>query len=102
MNSEFYIEILQNHIPVIDGMLEDDWRIWSIAPKKSWTGPVLKPIENLWAIVKGKVERHVQKSLNELERFMAEKWRNIPEAVIINLMGLMNELVIENNGERIY
>ena len=66
--------------------------------------PDLNPIENLWAIVKGNVERRMPKNLNDLERFMAEEWRNIPETVIINLAGSMRrrcELIIENNGERI-
>ncbi len=66
--------------------------------------PDLNPIENLWAIVKGNVERRLPKNLSELERFMAEEWRAIPENVLINLAGSMKrrcELIIENNGERI-
>ncbi len=44
------------------------------------------------------------KNLSDLERFIAEEWRNIPETVIINLVRSMRqhcELIIENNGERI-
>ena len=66
--------------------------------------PDLNPIENLWAIVKGNVERRMPKNLNELERFMVEEWKAIPETVLINLAGSMKrrcELIIENNGKRI-
>ncbi len=124
MNAEFYVEILQNHIPEIDVMLEGDWRLQqdndpkhtsrlakeflrnNVPEVMDWpsNSPDLNPIENLWAIVKGNVERRMPKNLNDLERFMAEEWRNIPETVIINLAGSMRrrcELIIENNGERI-
>ncbi|PKB93625.1 hypothetical protein RhiirA5_303789 [Rhizophagus irregularis] len=66
--------------------------------------PDLNLIENLWAIVKGNVERRMPKNLNELESFMAEEWSAIPDTVIKNLAGSMKrrcELIIENNGERI-
>ena len=66
--------------------------------------PDLNPIENLWGIVKGNVEKRIPKIFDELERFMVEEWRAIPEMVLINLMGSMKrrcELIIENNGERI-
>ena len=36
--------------------------------------PDLNPIENLWAIIKSKVEKR-----------MLEEWENIPETVLINL-----------------
>ena len=43
-------------------------------------------------------------NISELEQFMVEEWRNIPDTVVINLVGSMRrhcELVIENHGERI-
>jgi hypothetical protein len=46
----------------------------------------------------------MQKNLNELERFMVEEWRAIPDTVLKNLPGSMKqccELIIENKGERI-
>ena len=58
--------------------------------------PDLNPIENLWAIVKGNVEKRMPQNINELERF-------IPDTVVINLVGSMRhrcELIIENHGER--
>ena len=66
--------------------------------------PDLNPIENLWAIVKGNVEKRMPKNINELEQFMVEEWRSIPDTVIKNLVGSMRhrcELIIENHGERI-
>src|SRR5437899_2414241 len=47
--------------------------------------PDLNPIENLWAIVKGNVEKRMPKNINELEQFMVEEWRSISDTVIINL-----------------
>jgi transposase len=124
MNAEFYVEILENHIPEIDAMLSDHWRLQqdndpkhtsrlakaflqnNVPEVMDWpsNSPDLNPIENLWAIVKGNVERRMPKNLTELERFMAEEWEAIPDAVLTNLAGSMKrrcELIIENNGERI-
>jgi transposase len=124
MNAEFYVEILKNHIPEIDEMLGDDWRLQqdndpkhtsclakdflrnNVQEVMDWpsNSPDLNPIENLWAIVKGNVERRMPKNLTDLERFMAEEWREIPDDVLMNLAGSMKrrcELIIENNGERI-
>jgi len=66
--------------------------------------PDLNPIENLWAIVKGNVEKRMPKNINKLEQFMVEEWRSISDTVIKNLVGSMRhccELIIENHGERI-
>jgi transposase len=66
--------------------------------------PDLNPIENLWSIVKGNVEKRWPKNLGELERYMVEEWNKIPESILKNLVGSMKErckLVIEKNGERI-
>jgi len=124
MNAEFYVEILQNHIPEIDGMLGDDWRLQqdndpkhtsrlakeflqdNVPEVMDWlsNSPDLNLIENLWAIVKGNVERRMPKNLNDLEQFMVEEWQNISESTIINLIGSMKrrcELIIEKNGKRI-
>ncbi|CAB5292465.1 unnamed protein product [Rhizophagus irregularis] len=64
-------EFLKNNIPEVI-----DW------PSNS---PDLNPIENLWVIVKGNMERQMPKNLNELERFMEKKWSVIPEIMIKNL-----------------
>ena len=54
--------------------------------------PDLNPIENLWAIVKGNVEKRMPQNINELERF-------IPDTVVINL-GSMRHVVV-SHGEKI-
>ncbi|CAB5362583.1 unnamed protein product [Rhizophagus irregularis] len=66
--------------------------------------PDLNLIENLWAIIKSKVEKRMPKNLDDLENFMIEEWENIPENALINFSSSMRrrcELIIENNGERI-
>ncbi|PKY25042.1 hypothetical protein RhiirB3_439825 [Rhizophagus irregularis] len=65
--------------------------------------PDLNLIENLWAIIKSKVEKRMPNNLDDLENFMIEEWENIPENALINFSSSMRrrcELIIENNGER--
>ena len=125
MDAKFYVEILKQHFPEIDHMLRvGNWRFQQDNDPKhmsrlakafldenapvvmDWpsNSPDLNPIENLWAIVKGNVEKRMPKNINELEQFMVEEWRSISDTVIINLVGSMRhrcELIIENHEERI-
>ena len=118
MNAEFYVEILENHIPEIDEMLSDNWRLQqdndpkytsrlakeflrnNVLEVMDWpsNSPDLNPIENLWAIVKGNVERRLPKNLGELERFMAEEWRAIPETGNERLIKLPKKLLPSGTG----
>ena len=66
--------------------------------------PDLKPIENLWSIVKTNVGRRRPTNLDELRRFMVEEWDSIPDSIVKNLVNSMKrrcEAIIESNGERI-
>ena len=47
--------------------------------------PDLKPIENLWSIVKTNVERRRPTNLDELRRFMVEEWDSIPDSIVRRL-----------------
>ena len=93
MNAKFYVEILENHIPEIDAILGDNWRLQqdndpkhtsrlakeflhnNVPEVMDWpsNSPNLNLIENLWAIVKRNVECRMSKNLDELERFMTEE-----------------------------
>ena len=124
MDAKFYVDILRRHTPEINRMLKGKWRFQQDNDPKhtsrlaqaflqenmpevmAWpsNSPDLNPIENLWSIVKGNVERRMPKNQDELERFMVEEWENIPDSTLINLVKSMKrrcELVIEKNGERI-
>jgi len=124
MDAEFYVEILKKHIPEANRMLGDRWRFQQDNDPKhtsrlaqeflkdhvpeviEWpsNSPDLNPIENLWSIVKDRVEKRMPKNLDDLERFMAEEWNNIPTTVLNNLIKSMKhrcDLVIELGGERI-
>jgi len=124
MDANFYVEILQKHLPEVNKMFRGKRRFQQDNDPKhtsriareflkenvreviDWpsNSPDLNPIENLWAIVKGNVERRQPKNLDELERFMVEEWNAIPRTVIINLVASMRrrcEDIIANNGERI-
>jgi hypothetical protein len=66
--------------------------------------PDLNPIENLWSIIKRRVEKRRPKNLKELDTFLHEEWHNIDMQIISNLVGSMKDrviAVIEANGERI-
>lgn len=79
MDIKFYVKIIENHIPEINAMLEDDWRLQQnnnlkyishLAKEFLKNNPVLNLIENLWPIIKGNVEHQMPKNLNKLKRFM--------------------------------
>jgi len=124
MDGKFYTEILEKQLPEVRSMLQGRWRLQQDNDPKhkskiakeflnnkvpevmDWpsNSPDLNPIENLWAIVKRKVELRRPKNLSELELFLKEEWENIPNSTLINLVNSMPRRcrdVIEKNGDRI-
>ena len=124
MDGKFYTEILEKHIPEVRSMFRGNWRLQqdndpkhtsrvarefldnNVPEVMDWpsNSPDLNPIENLWAIVKRNVELRQPKNLTELDRFLGEEWKNIPNSMLINLVNSMPQRcreIIEKNGERI-
>ena len=118
------VEILREHVPNIRRLLGDDWRFQQDNDPKhtsrlaksfikenmpeliDWpsNSPDLNPIENLWGIVKGNVEKRMPKDLDKLKRYMDEEWQKIPNSLLMGLVRSLRrrcELIIESNGERI-
>lgn len=124
MNAEFYVRILDNHIPEVKEMLGKRWR-WQqdndpkhtshlamgflrerVPEVMDWpsNSPDLNPIENMWGIIKRNVEKRMPKNIGELEQYMIEEWNEIPMSTLKNLTMSMKrrcELVLEANGDRI-
>jgi len=124
MDGKFYVKILEEHLGECNKMLGKKWRFQqdndpkhtsrvakafladNVPEVMDWPScsPDLNPIENLWAIVKGNVEKRMPQNLDDLEKFLTEEWNSIPKSVLNNLINSMRrrcELVIESKGERI-
>jgi len=125
MDGPYYVQILQNHL--IGGARRQFGRRWRFQhdndPKHTcrvakqflehhvpetidWpaNSPDLNPIENLWSVIKRRVEKRRPKNLNELEQFLHEEWTRIDKSIIIHLVGSMKArclAIIESEGERI-
>jgi transposase len=51
--------------------------------------PDLNPIENLWAILKGRVEESNPPNLSELQEVAENEWQNIEDEICLNLVRSM-------------
>jgi transposase len=66
--------------------------------------PEVNPIENIWSIVKPKVEKRKPKDIDELELFLAEEFKNTEINVVKNCVMSMKKRclsLISSKGERI-
>lgn len=125
MDGPFYVHILQTQLlPAAQRMYGKDWRLQQDNDPKhtsrvakefiaqngiktmDWpsNSPDLNPIENLWQIIKNKVEKRMPRNIEELGEFLAEEWEAVPEETVINLVKSIKnrcEMVLEKNGDRI-
>ena len=66
--------------------------------------PNANPVENLWSIIKRRVEKREGTNLEELNKFLHEEWVNIDVVVLnhsINSMKSRCLELIKSKGERI-
>ena len=66
--------------------------------------PDLNPMENMWSILKRRVEKRKPSDTDELEAFIREEWQKVDIHIVNNLIGSMKTrclMIIDSGGERI-
>ena len=125
MDGAYYIQILQDHL--IRNARKQFVRRWRLLqdndPKHNsrivkkfldeevpevidWpsNSPDANPIENLWSVIKRRVEKRRPSNLNELNKFLHDEWNKVDMLIINNLIKSMKSrclALIESKGERI-
>ena len=125
MDSNYYIEILEKNLisnakrqfnnkwrfqrdndPKHRSAKTERWLAMNVQHVMNWpsNSPDLNPIENIWNIVKRRIEKRKPTNIGDLKVFLGEEWKKIEKDIIINLINSMKNrclLVIESKGERI-
>ena len=66
--------------------------------------PNANPVENLWSIIRRRVEKREATNLEELYNFLHEEWVNIDVVILNHLLNSMKSRCLElikSKGERI-
>jgi transposase len=66
--------------------------------------PDINPIENMWSILKRRVEKRKPVNIDELDLFLHEEWEKLEKTIVNNLVNSMKSrclAIIASKGERI-
>ena len=125
LNGSYYVHILKNYLlPAATKEFRQNWCLQQDNDPKhtsniakqfinnkvsrllKWpsNSPDVNPIENLWSIVKRKVEKRKPKNIDELELFLCEEFKNVDVNIVAKIVMSMKKRclsLIESKGERI-
>jgi len=125
LNGPYYVHILENYLlPAARQQFRRNWCLQQDNDPKhtsniskqfinnnvpqllDWpsNSPDANPIENIWSIVKRKVEKRKPKNIDELELFLSEEFKNIDVNTVKNSVMSMKKRclsLIDSKGERI-
>jgi len=120
MDAEKYMEILNSNIVKNNDIIYQDdndprhrsylikeWKKECNITEYNWpsNSPDLNPMENIWNMLKIKVNKVENKTINDLIKCTEDKWNEIDKEVINNIIeGMPKRIlkVIENNGNYIH
>ena len=125
MDGAFYVEILRKHLladarkqfgsrwqyqqdndPKHTSKVAKQFLETEVPETIDWpsNSPDINPIENIWSILKRRVEKRKPSNIHELDQFLHEEWKKFEKTIINNLVRSMKSrclAIIESKGERI-